>query len=57
MSEQQSTSVVTASARNLIGPSLQFAHYMSLPIPVVGNNKFYIAFLVGRGEAVNPEVG
>ncbi|MEW8030171.1 MAG: hypothetical protein AB2792_00065 [Candidatus Thiodiazotropha sp.] len=57
MSDQQSTSVITASARNLISPSLQFANYMSLPIPVVGNNRLLIAFLVGRGEAVNPELG
>ncbi|MES9825566.1 MAG: hypothetical protein ABW127_14155 [Candidatus Thiodiazotropha endolucinida] len=57
MSDQLSTSVVTASARNLIAPSLQFANYMSLPIPAVGENRLFIAFLVGRGEAVNPEQG
>ncbi|MBT2990714.1 MAG: hypothetical protein KME48_10360 [Candidatus Thiodiazotropha sp. (ex Ctena orbiculata)] len=57
MSDQLSTSVVTASARNLIGPSLQFANYMSPPIPVVGENRLLFAFLVGRGEAVNPELG
>jgi hypothetical protein len=57
MSDQLSTSVVTASARSLIPPSLQFANYMSLPVPVVGDNRLFIAFLVGRGEAVNPELG
>jgi hypothetical protein len=57
MSDQVSTSVVTASARNLIEPSLQFANYMSLPIPVVGDNRLFIAFLAGRGEALNPELG
>ncbi|MCG8022592.1 hypothetical protein [Candidatus Thiodiazotropha sp. LNASS1] len=57
MSDQKSTSVITASARNLISPSLQFANYMSLPIPVIGDNKLLFAFLVGRGEAVNPELG
>ncbi|MBT3046311.1 MAG: hypothetical protein AB2728_11030 [Candidatus Thiodiazotropha sp.] len=57
MSDQLSTSVVTAAARNLIGPSLQFANYMSPPIPVVGENRLFFAFLVGRGEAVNPELG
>ena len=57
MSDQLSTSVVTASARNLIAPSLQFANYMSSPIPVVGENRLFIAFLVGRGEVVNPELG
>jgi hypothetical protein len=57
MSDQQSTSIVTASARNLISPSLQFANYMSLPIPVIGDNKLLIAFLVGRGEAVDPQQG
>jgi hypothetical protein len=56
MTEQQSTSVVTASARRLISPSLSFANYMSLPIPVIGNNKLLLAFLVGRGEAVNQEL-
>jgi hypothetical protein len=30
---------------------------MSLPIPVVGGNRLFFAFLVGRGEAVNPELG
>jgi hypothetical protein len=57
MSEQLSTSVVTAAARNLIGPSLRFANYMSQPIPVIGNNRLFFAFLVGRAEAVNPELG
>ncbi|MCG8047472.1 MAG: hypothetical protein N0E48_17900, partial [Candidatus Thiodiazotropha endolucinida] len=57
MSDQKSTSVITASARNLISPSLQFANYMSLPIPVIGNDRLLFAFLVGRGEAVNPELG
>ncbi|MET0068550.1 MAG: hypothetical protein ABW096_00820 [Candidatus Thiodiazotropha sp.] len=57
MSDQLSTSVVTAAARNLIGPSLRFANYMSPPIPVVGGNRPLFAFLVGRGEAVNPELG
>lgn len=57
MSDQSSTSVVTTSARNLIGPSLQFASYMSLPFPVVGENRLFLAYLVGRGEAVNPELG
>ncbi|MEW8507104.1 MAG: hypothetical protein AB2598_10380 [Candidatus Thiodiazotropha sp.] len=57
MSDQLSTSVVTASARNLICPSLQFASYMSLPIPAVGDNRLFCAYLVGKGEAVNPELG
>ena len=57
MSDQISTSVVTASARNLISPSLQFANYMSLPIPVAGDKKLFFAYLVGRGEALNPELG
>jgi hypothetical protein len=57
MSDQQFTSVTTASARNLISPSLQFANYMSLPIPAIGKDRLFIAFLVGRGEALNPELG
>ncbi|MCU7926902.1 MAG: hypothetical protein KZQ97_10740 [Candidatus Thiodiazotropha sp. (ex Dulcina madagascariensis)] len=57
MSDQPSTSVVTASARNLISPSLQFSNYMTLPIPVVSDAKLFFAFLVGRGEALNPEAG
>ncbi|MES9941152.1 MAG: hypothetical protein ABW104_11400 [Candidatus Thiodiazotropha sp. 6PLUC2] len=57
MSDQQYTSVTTASARNLISPSLQFTSYMSLPMPVIGNNRLFLAFLVGRGEALNPELG
>jgi hypothetical protein len=57
MSDQQNTSVVTAAARNLVSPSLKFANYMSLPIPVIGDNKLLLAFLVGRGEALDPELG
>ncbi|MET0051155.1 MAG: hypothetical protein ABW095_08755 [Candidatus Thiodiazotropha sp.] len=51
------TAIITASARTLIGPSLTFANYMSLPIPVVSDGVLFLAFLVGRGEAVNPELG
>ncbi len=51
------TAIITASARNLIGPSLTFANYMSQPIPVVIEGVLFLAFLVGRGEAVNPELG
>jgi hypothetical protein len=57
MSDQLSTSIITASARDLIPPSLQFANYMSLPLPVFGEQRLLIAFFVGRGEALNPELG
>ncbi len=57
MSDLFPTATITASARNLIGPSLTFANYMSLPIPVISNGVLFLAFLVGRGEAVNPELG
>ena len=57
MSDQPSTSIITASAKNLIGPSLAFPNYMSSPMPVMGDNRLLIAFLVGRGEALNPELG
>jgi hypothetical protein len=51
------TSIITASARNLIEPSLTFPNYMSLPIPVISNGVLFLAYLVGRGEALNPELG
>ncbi|MET0091734.1 MAG: hypothetical protein ABW068_17260 [Candidatus Thiodiazotropha sp.] len=57
MTDLLPTAIVTASARNLIGPSLTFANYLSLPIPVVSDGVLFLAFLVGRGEAVNPELG
>ncbi|MES9832565.1 MAG: hypothetical protein ABW139_10005 [Candidatus Thiodiazotropha sp. DIVDIV] len=57
MSDQPSTAIITAAARNLIPPSLQFVNYMSLPMPAVGDNRLFIAFLLGRGEALNPELG
>ena len=57
MSDTPSTSIITASAKNLIAPSLTFSNYMTPPMPVMGDSRLLVAFLAGRGEAVNPELG
>ncbi|MCU7890601.1 MAG: hypothetical protein KZQ78_02900 [Candidatus Thiodiazotropha sp. (ex Ustalcina ferruginea)] len=57
MSDQLFSSVVMATAKNLVCPSLNFSNYITLPIPVVSNSKLFIGFLVGRGEVIDPEIG
>ncbi|MCU7802546.1 MAG: hypothetical protein KZQ96_05060 [Candidatus Thiodiazotropha sp. (ex Lucinoma borealis)] len=57
MSDQLFSSVIMATAKNLVCPSLNFSNYITLPIPVVSNSKLFIGFLVGRGEVIDPEFG
>lgn len=57
MNNFTSISVISATARNHICPSLSFSCYISQPILSIENSGLMAVFLIGRGEALNPDDG